>query len=151
MEFFIPGLLLFVFAVLVAFFIVPTATPLITAVLSLIFLTCGVYQHYELFASEYRQSTWQDGLKIYAPAIMISGIVIFIIYGILGFFTNGSVPIPSLPVVNIPVNAMANTINDAKESITNTVNTMANTISNTASSLFNTNTHNNTHNNVEFT
>ena len=73
MEFFIPGLVLFLVAIAVTAFIVPKATPMIAAILSLVFLTYGVYQHYTLFADEYRLSTWQDGLKIYAPAIMIIG------------------------------------------------------------------------------
>ena len=52
-----------------------------------------------MFASEYRLSTWQQSLKIYAPAIMIMSIILFIIYAILAFFTSGSVPVPLTPSI----------------------------------------------------
>jgi hypothetical protein len=155
MEFFIPGLVLFLVTIAITAFFVPRATPMIAAILSLIFLTFGVYQHYTLFAEEYRHSTWQDGLKIYAPAIMIVAIILFIMVGMLGFFTNGEVPVPSLP--NVPA------VNNAAESISDTVNDMANTVSNVvmntvtnavnnvsdaASNVFNTNNRgNNNHRN----
>lgn len=131
MEFFIPGLLLFLLAIGLSFALVPKATPLITAVLSIVFLTFGVYQHYKMFASEYRLSTWQSALKIYAPAVMIIGIIIFIIYGILAFFTRGSVPVPPIP---IPEN-----ISNATNTITESLNKVANVLTNTTSNLLNQN------------
>lgn len=138
MEFFIPGLLLFLLFLLITFFLVPKATPMITAILSIIFLTYGVYEHYRLFATEYRLSTWQDHLKIYAPALMIAAIIIFIIYFMLSLFTGGSVPIPSMPDVEIP------TLNDITTNISNTFNNATNAISNGLN--FNTNTNINRNN-----
>jgi len=122
MEFFIPGLLIFIIAIALSFLVVPRTTPLIVALLSIGFLTVGVYEHYKMFASEYRLSTWQDGLKIYAPAIMICAILIFIIYAILAFFTKGSVPIPQMPNITAPSqNSMTNTVMQ-------TVNTVVNSL-----------------------
>jgi len=118
MEFFIPGLLVFIVAIIISFVIVPRATPVIVAVLSIGFLTLGVYEHYKMFSSEYRLSTWQDGLKIYSPAIMICAILIFIIYAIFAFFTKGSVPIPKMPNIK------------ASNNITNTVMQTVNTVVN---------------------
>jgi hypothetical protein len=80
MEFFIPGLLLFLVSIIISFILAPRFTPLVVALLSIGFLTYGVYDHYKMFAAEYRLSTWQESLKIYAPAIMIAAIIIFIIY-----------------------------------------------------------------------
>lgn len=97
MEFFIPGLSLFVITLFVCYFTVPKITPLIAAILSIVFLCVGVYEHYTLFASEYRLSTWQDGLKVYAPAVMIIVIILFIIISIFTFFTHGAVPVPMMP------------------------------------------------------
>jgi hypothetical protein len=134
MEFFIPSLLVFLLAMLLTFLIVPRATPLIAAILSIIFLSYGVYDHYKMFASEYRLSTWQQSLKIYAPAIMISAIIIFIIYSILAFFTTGSVPVPPIPNIEAPspntitnavmesLNKVANTLTNAKNDILDNVN-----------------------------
>ena len=127
MEFFIPGLFLFLVAIIVSFLIAPRVTPLIAAVLSIVFLTLGVYEHYKMFASEYRLSTWQDGLKIYAPAIMIGAILIFIIYGIFAFFTKGSVPVPIMPTVTAPSeDTMTNTVMNSLHSVVNKVNNVVN-------------------------
>ena len=99
MEFFIPGLLLFLVSIIVTFLVIPRFTPLIVAILSIVFLSYGVYDHYTMFASEYRLSTWQESLKVYAPAIMIITILLYIIYTILAFFTSGSVPVPLTPSI----------------------------------------------------
>jgi predicted PurR-regulated permease PerM len=123
MEFFIPGMLLFLLFLFLAFYFVPKATPMIAAILSIAFLIYGVRDHAQRFASEYRLSTWHEGLKIYAPAIMILVIIIFVIYSMMAFFTSGSVPVPSIPNVEIP------TMNDITTNITNTLNTAANNIS----------------------
>ena len=123
MEFFIPGLFLFLVAIILSFFIAPKVTPLIAAILSIGFLTIGVYEHYKMFASEYRLSTWQDGIKIYAPAIMIFAILLFIIYSLFAFFSNGKVPIPSFSNMTPPsentathtfMNSMNNVLNSLK-------------------------------------
>jgi hypothetical protein len=136
MEFFIPGLCLFIISIIVTFIISPKITPIVAAILSIIFLIYGVREHYELFASEYRLSTWHEGLKIYAPAIMIISIILFIIYGIFGFFTTGKVPVPSLPNINLP-----NT-NTTTESIIESLNSVANSISNTANNILSINSNN---------
>jgi uncharacterized membrane protein len=143
MEFFIPGLLLFLLFLAIAFFVVPRATPMIAAILSIIFLTYGVYEHYQLFAAEYRLSTWQESLKIYAPALMIAAIIIFIIYFMLSLFTGASVPVPSMPNVDLPtMNEIAtnisNTYNNATNAITNGFNTNSNKNKNNNNSLINT-------------
>ena len=140
MEFFIPGLLLFLLFIAIAFFTVPKATPMIAAILSIIFLTFGVYEHYKLFATEYRLSTWQESLKIYAPALMIASIIIFIIYFMLSIFTGASVPIPTMANVEIP------TMDDITTNISNTFNNASNAITNGLN--FNTNKNKNNNNSV---
>lgn len=129
MEFFIPGLFLFLVAIAVSFLIAPKTTPLIASILSIVFLIYGVYDHYTMFASEYRLSTWQEGVKIYAPAIMIIAIILFVIYGILSFFTSGQVPVPSVPNITLP------TTNTVTESIVNSISNVANNISNTTNNM----------------
>lgn len=120
MEFFIPSLLLFLVSIVISFILAPRFTPLVVALLSLGFLTYGVYDHYKMFASEYRLSTWQQSLKIYAPAIMIGAIIIFIIYSILAFFTKGSVPVPPIPNVTEPNdNSVTNQIVESLNKVAN--------------------------------
>lgn len=129
MEFFIPSLLLFLLAIGVTFAIAPRFTPLVAALLSIGFLTFGVYQHYKMFASEYRLSTWQQGLKVYAPALMIAAIIIFIIYAILAFFTKGSVPVPAIPNITEPNNnTVTNQVIQSLNKVGNMVNNKANDV-----------------------
>jgi DNA integrity scanning protein DisA with diadenylate cyclase activity len=125
MQFFIPGILLFLVAILISFLLAPRFTPLVAALLSLALLTYGVYDHYKLFAAEYRLSTRQDSLKIYAPAIMIGAITLFIIYAILAFFTKGSVPVPPLPNISQP------NMDSATNQIMNSLNKIGNVFGNT--------------------
>ena len=152
MEFFIPGLLLFLVSILVVFFIVPRFTPLIVAILSIAFLSYGVYDHYKMFASEYRLSTWQDSLKVYAPAIMIITILLYIIYTILAFFTSGSVPVPLAP--NVPEANQSSVTNQIAKSLNKVANVFTNNNTNNRNakngSLLNqvSNTLNNTMNTV---
>lgn len=129
MEFFIPSLLIFLVSVAISFILAPRLTPLIIAILSIVLLSYGVYTHYTLFASEYRLSTWPERMKLYAPAIMIGAIIIFIIYSILAFFTRGAVPIPPLPNITIP------SPNTATNTIVNSLNTIANSLSNTSNDI----------------
>ncbi len=142
MEFFIPGLLLFLVSILISFIVAPRFTPLVVALLSIGFLTYGVYDHYKMFAAEYRLSTWQESLKIYAPAVMIAAIIIFIIYSILAFFTKGAVPVPPVPNVTEPnndsvTNQIVNSLNKVGSIFTNNKNT--NVINNVNNQITNVN------------
>jgi hypothetical protein len=132
MEFFIPGLLIFLVAIAIAVVVVPQTTPIIAAVLSILFLAYGVYDHYLLFAPEYRLSTWQDGIKIYAPFIMLAGIILFIIYFIFAFFTGGEVPVPKMEMPTMPEMPTFNAIKTAANNVVN------NTINGTNKKLNNT-------------
>jgi hypothetical protein len=146
MEFFIPSLLIFLLSVAVAFILAPRLTPLIIAVLSILMLSYGVYTHYTMFSSEYRLSTWPERMKLYAPAIMIGSIIIFIIYTILAFFTKGAVPVPPLPNITVPspntaTNAIVNSLNSIADSLTNTTNNIVSSI-NTSINKINSNRNN---------
>ncbi len=138
MEFFIPSILIFLLAIGISFVVAPRMTPLMIALLSIGLLSYGVHSHYKMFKSEYRLSTWQESLKIYAPAIMIAAIVVFIIYSILSFFSKGSVPVPITPNIttapaNTATNKVTETINNTTSSIGDVMNNMMNNIKNTIS------------------
>ena len=139
MEFFIPSIILFLFAIVISFLIIPRFTPLITGILAILLLSFGVYHHYKMFASEYRLSTWQTSLKIYAPAIMIAGIILFILYSIMSFFSKGSVPIPIVPTIDTPnVSDVTNTIANTTNNLGKKINTLGNTLGNTINDIKNT-------------
>ncbi len=155
MEFFIPGLLLFLVSIIITFVLVPRFTPLVIALLSIVFLSYGVYDHYKMFASEYRLSTWQQSLKIYAPAIMIMAIILFIIYAILAFFTKGSVPVPLLPNISEPnensttnqiiqsLNKLGNALTNNNTNVINEVNNQINNVNKNRNNILGVNTTNN--------
>lgn len=152
MELFLPSVLVFLFAIVLTFYVAPKLTPMIAAILSAVFLCYGVYDHYKEFESEYRLSTWQEIFKVYAPAIMILAVILFIIYGMLAFFTGGQVPIPALPNLNTAENVFMTSINNVTSSFSNAANSMVNAANNSlsnASSLFSSapNKNNNQNNN----
>jgi hypothetical protein len=129
MEFFIPGLSIFLLAIVCTALLAPKATPMVAAILSIVFLTYGVYDHYKMFQSEYRLSTWQQTFQIYLPYIMITAIILYAIFGMITFFTGGAVPIPLPPVMELP------TVENAGKGLANTFNTAVNTFTNTASNF----------------
>ena len=132
MEFFIPGLSIFLLAVVITFAFSPKATPMIAAIFALLFLTYGVYDHYRMFLPEYRLSTWQQTFSTYSPFLMIGAIIMYVIFSMVSFFTGGTVPVPVLPTVEIPeMPTLTNTTNQ----ITKSLNTAVNSISNSANDL----------------
>ena len=134
MEFFIPSLFLFLLVAIVVIGFLPKLSPLILVVLAGLLLVFGVYNHYMMFRDEYKLSTWQDGLKSFAPGIMIAVIILFILYFITSLFTGGQVPIPSMPnvsVANMPpaetaTNYLTSTLNNVTSAVANTTSAVAN-------------------------
>lgn len=108
MEFFLPSILFLLVACGIVFFVIPRFGPLVLAGISLVLLILGIYNHYSLFQTEYRLSTWQSGMIGYAPFIMIGALVLAIILYLLymvpaGGNTGGSSMTPS-PVAAIAGN-----------------------------------------------
>lgn len=146
-----PGLLIFIVSILVVYFLAPHATPMIAAILSIVFLLYGVYDHRRLFASEYQLSTWQEQLKIYSPALMIIAIILFIIYSMLSFFTGGVVPIPSMPNIEIPsVNSITNSVMESVNNVSNSIQNASMNLLNSTKSTNSTNSTNKSTNNNSF-
>jgi predicted PurR-regulated permease PerM len=137
MQFFLPGLALFLFAIAITFFLAPYATPMVASILYIIFLSYGVYDHYHLFASEYRLSTWQDAWKIYAPFIMIGAIILYVIYGIMAFFSGGKVPVPSMPSVSNVTTNLSKSVSDMANTATSYMNDTANAAANAVNNAAN--------------
>lgn len=135
MEFFLPGLAALLIAALIGFIVIPRLGAPVLAVLSIVLLVYGVYNHIQLFSSEYTYSTWQDRLQFYSPFVMIGGLILAILFYMT--YLVGSQGTSALPATNIPVNnaqvvdavnAVTETINNAANTVTNTMNNMANAI-----------------------
>lgn len=134
MEFFLPSVLILLLAAAIVFFVFPSLGPLTLAVVSMVLLTLGVYQHWTQFGVEYRLSTWQLGSLAYAPYLMVGGllvaITIYLLYLLPGSSNSSSnstasmVPIPTIanmPSANTSTNPVTAGINRALNTVTNLV------------------------------
>jgi len=157
MQLFLPSVLLAILAIAIIFAVMPKLSPLIIVAISAILLVAGTYHHFQTFWNEYQQSTWQNNLKLFAPGIMLAVIIVYLLVAIGSFFTGGSVPVPSLPTIELPpAESATNPVTAAINSTMNTVNSAINTMTNTASSAVNSvansvglNTKNNAKNNAK--
>jgi hypothetical protein len=133
MEFFLPSVLILLLAAAVVFFVFPSLGPLTLAVVSMVLLTLGVYQHWTQFGVEYRMSTWQLGSLAYAPYLMVGGLLVAIII-YLGYLlpvsssssnsTASIIPMPTvanMPSANTSTNPITAGINRAINTVTNLV------------------------------
>ena len=122
MELFLPSILVFLLVTLVVMYLLPKLSPLIIVSLAATMLAFGIYHHFTLFWNDYRQSTWQDQLRLFAPGIMLTVILVYVIFSIFMFFTWGQVPVPSIPAVQLPsantaTNAVTSAINNAMKAV----------------------------------
>jgi hypothetical protein len=128
MEFFLPSILFLLVACGIVFFVIPRFGPLVLAVVALILLGLGVYNHYSLFQSEYRMSSWQYGAVAYAPYIMIGALVLSIILYLFYLApvspnsNNGSAPSVNLPSAESATNPITSGINTMMRQASNLVN-----------------------------
>jgi hypothetical protein len=116
MEFFLPGLAALLIAGLIVFLVLPRLGAPVLAILSLVLLVYGVYNHYYMFSSEYRYSTWQERLKFYAPFFIIGALIILVImYMGMLFGTQGASALPAsnAPAADSQVVAAANSVGNA--------------------------------------
>jgi hypothetical protein len=111
MDFFLPSLIVLILSGIIVFAFLPRMAPIILLLMSAGLLGFGIYHHYKIFEDEYRFSTWQDQLKMYAPGVVIGVTVLFLIGFILSFFGGPSVPVPNIPAMpSMPEIPMVNTV-----------------------------------------
>jgi len=136
MEFFLPSILVLLVAAAIVFFVIPRFGPLVLAVVSLVLLGIGIYNHYSMFQNEYRLSTWQLGAVAYAPYLLIGAVIVMIILYLTYLLPSGS----AASANNAPnnVNTKANTINlPPPETATNVITEGANNAIRAAANLAN--------------
>jgi len=123
MEYFLPSIAALLIAALIVFLILPRLGASALVGLSVVLLIFCLYNHYKLFGSEYRYSTWQEQLKSYAPFFMYGSLtVVILLY--LGYLFNKEGPsmIPASNISDQPKNIV--------ESVNNTVNTILTNVAN---------------------
>lgn len=115
MEFFLPSILFLLVACGIVFFVIPRFGPLVLAIASLVLLSLGIYNHYSMFESEYRLSSWQTGAAAYAPFLMIGALVLSIIlylfYLVPVSGSTNNLEAPSLPPSNTATNPITEGVN----------------------------------------
>lgn len=132
MELFLPSVLLLLFAAAIIFFVLPKFGPAALAMISVVLLVLGIYQHMNAFGSEYKLSTWQYSFTSYAPFIMVGGLLLVIGFYLLSLSpfgrANAGTTAPSLPempsIAEMPnassaTNAVTAGVNTALKGITN--------------------------------
>ena len=138
MEFYLPSLLILVISGIIIFMVLPKFAPAVLLGISLVLLIGGMYHHYNLFKDEYRNATWYDTLKAYAPGIMYGILIIFLLGYVLSFFGSSGVPVPEAPELPTPniIESVKNVANNTKNNVAAAANNTVNNIKNNIGSLF---------------
>ena len=116
MEFFLPS----VFAMMLAFFVssyffVRGSSLITLGILALLLIIFTAYNHYSLFANEYRIMTWADTAKQNAPTILVALVIVMMIGYLL--FASGikssslNMPPNRLPSEQSATNSLTGMIN----------------------------------------
>ncbi len=135
MELFIPGIATLLIVALIVFLVLPRLGAPVLAALSIVLLVYGVYNHIQLFSSEYRYSTWQDQFKFYAPFVLVGGLILAVLMYI-GFLFGTEGP-SALPASSVPIANATEVVNSANNAAKSAVNTVANTVSNAVNTVTN--------------
>lgn len=140
MELFLPSLLIFILAALMIFLVLPRISPLILVIMSLILVFIGTWHHFKIFANEYRQSTWQESLKIFAPGIIIAMIFVYLFFAFASFQMGkkATVEVIPNPPANTATNPLTAALNKSIDVVNNATSSAAKTMNNVAASIANT-------------
>jgi len=129
MELFLPGLLVLLISAIFVFMILPRMGTVVLAVVCALSLVAVLLHHYNMFASEYRLSTWQNGLAAYAPLVVLGFAILIITAVVISLFTGKSVvetiqaPIEKLQSgIAESIQAMPSAVS-ATNPVTSTINT----------------------------
>jgi phage-related protein len=100
--------------------------------MAVVLILLGTYHHFKIFWDEYRQSTWQESLKIFAPGIILAMIFVYLFFAIASFYMGGKssaspppMELPSAETATNPLTAAINTSLGAVNSVANSMNTAA--------------------------
>jgi len=123
MELVLPGLIVLLLSAFFVFMVVPRMGSMVLAITSLLALILAGLQHYSMFYSEYKLSTWQASIAGYGPLIVLGLALIFIISAAYSVVTGTSIKNTIAAPIDTITNAVANIKNTMPNasSATNTV------------------------------
>jgi hypothetical protein len=138
MELFLPSILVFILAALMVFLVLPQLNSIMLVVMAGLLVLLGTYHHFKIFWDEYRQSTWQESLKIFAPGVIIAMIFVYLFFAIASFYMGGKataspppIELPSAESATNPITAAINTSLSAVNSVADSMNKAATSAVNT--------------------
>jgi hypothetical protein len=91
MEIFLPGLLVLLISAIFVFMVLPRMGTVVLAVVCIVALAAVLLHHHSMFATEYRMSTWQNGLASYAPMIILGFAILIVAAVAVSLFTGKSI------------------------------------------------------------
>jgi ABC-type transport system involved in multi-copper enzyme maturation permease subunit len=149
MELVLPGLIILLLSAFFVFMVVPRMGSTVLAVTSLIALILAGIQHYSMFYSEYKLSTWQASIAGYGPLIVLGLALLFIVSAtfsaLFGATSQNSLATP----IDVIAEAVSNIKNglpsaaSATNAVTSNINHALSTIAPNNSSRTNTSRSNN--------
>ena len=148
MELFIPSLLILVIICLFVFLLIPRMSIPLVLFFSMVTLVYVLQNHYYLFYSEYRYSTWQYTLQQYAPYVIVFVLAIFIFTSVgITTYRGSSVPttmpeIGPLPSASTATNVVTSVINSGMKAASDAASAVTGTVSGVVSGFNKANTKN---------
>jgi hypothetical protein len=102
MEMFLPSVFLMLVAYLFTMMFIPKLSHLVILVGAIAFIAVTAFNHYSMFANEYKIMTWADTAKQFGPTLMI--ILIIVLMGGYIMYISGAKGTANLPMppANIP-------------------------------------------------
>jgi peptidoglycan/LPS O-acetylase OafA/YrhL len=91
MEIFLPGLLVLLISAIFVFMVLPRMGTVVLAVVCVVALAAVLLHHHSMFSTEYRMSTWQNGLASYAPMILLGFAILIVTAVAVSLFTGKSI------------------------------------------------------------
>lgn len=113
MELVLPGLIILLLSGFFVFMVVPRMGPPVLAIISLLALIAAGIQHYSMFYSEYKLSTWQASLVGYGPLIVLGLALLFILSAAFSTITGSNIS----NAVTAPIDVVTSAISNIKNSL----------------------------------
>lgn len=113
MELFLPSLIIFVLVGFFIFLVLPRTGSMVLAVICLIALIAAGFNHFNMFYSEYKLSTWQYSLAAYAPWVVLGVSFVFIISAVMYMFADSETKAMVPDVVKAPIEQIQGAVENA--------------------------------------
>jgi hypothetical protein len=104
MEFFIPSLLVLIFAGITTHFLIPKLSQYVLIVITVLIFTLAVWQHYRMFPYEYTASMVTDLINQYSGFVMLFAVIFAGFVGISLVNNNKPSNTSNLPSMFAPSN-----------------------------------------------